>query len=70
MNDLFDKVTGYLTYFFSALGMVIGGLSLEQWYFLSSIIIGLAMFISNQWHKREMRKIAREKGIILERDRD
>lgn len=65
MQDLFDKATGYMVYLISITGMALGKFSLEQWYFISSILVGLLMLGLNWWHKRNMQKIAREQGINL-----
>ncbi|HIF9091455.1 TPA: phage holin family protein [Photobacterium damselae] len=65
MNDLFDRVTSYLAYLMSAIGIFVSSMSLEDWYFFSSICIGIFMLGINIWHKRVMQRIAREKGIFL-----
>ncbi|GLQ72900.1 hypothetical protein [Vibrio penaeicida] len=66
MTDVFDRVTAWLVYLFSATGAFFSTLSLEWWQFLCSLVLGLAMLIINIRHKRAMRKIAREKGIKLQ----
>jgi hypothetical protein len=65
MQDWFDKITSYIAYFISATGVVVSQLTLEQWYFISSILIGVGALLANVWHKRALQKIAQEKGIFL-----
>jgi tetrahydromethanopterin S-methyltransferase subunit E len=44
--------------------MVFGSISLEQWYFVSSMLIGLITVGLNVWHKRKIQQIAREQGVF------
>jgi tetrahydromethanopterin S-methyltransferase subunit E len=44
--------------------MVFGSISLEQWYFVSSMLIGLITVALNVWHKRKIQQIAREQGVF------
>ena len=69
MPDWFDKITSYIAYFISASGVVVSQLTLEQWYFISSILIGVGALLANVWHKRALQKIAQEKGIFLNESR-
>ncbi|MFB9134254.1 HP1 family phage holin [Vibrio olivae] len=65
MRDWYDKVTTGTAYLMSLLGMTFSKLTFEQWYFILSLVIGLAALGLNYWHKRAMQRIAREKGIAL-----
>lgn len=65
MQDFYDRATSAFVYFISLSGMALGQLTLEQWYFISSIVVGVLMLGLNWWHKRSMQKIAREQGIKL-----
>ncbi len=62
MHDLYDRITNYITYAMSGVGVVLGIFTIEQWI---SILIGVVALFANIWHKRAMQKIAREKGIYL-----
>jgi tetrahydromethanopterin S-methyltransferase subunit E len=64
MHEWYDKMTSYLAYLLSAIGMVFGSISLEQWYFVSSMLIGLITVALNVWHKRKIQQIAREQGVF------
>ncbi|WP_456297307.1 phage holin family protein [Vibrio sp. AK197] len=65
MRDWYDKVTTGTAYLMSLLGMTFSKLTFEQWYFILSLVIGLAALGLNYWHKRAMQRIAQEKGIAL-----
>ncbi|WP_318515016.1 HP1 family phage holin [Photobacterium leiognathi subsp. mandapamensis] len=65
MNDVYDRITSAVAYLMSAIGVLVSSISLEDWYFLSSIAIGVAMLGINIWHKKVMQRIAKEKGIFL-----
>ena len=65
MQDWFDKFTSYVAYSMSATGVLVSSLTLEQWYFLTSILIGVGALLANVWHKRVLQKIAKEKGIFI-----
>lgn len=65
MQDWYDKVTGYIAYSMSATGVLLSSVTLEQWYFLTSIFIGLGALLANVWHKRAMQKIAKDKGVFI-----
>ena len=65
MQDWFDKITSYVAYSMSAAGVLVSSLTLEQWYFLSSILIGVGALLANVWHKRVLQKIAKEKGVFI-----
>ncbi|KJF83563.1 HP1 family phage holin [Photobacterium angustum] len=65
MNDVYDRITSAVAYLMSAIGVLVSSISLEDWYFLSSIAIGVVMLGLNIWHKRVMQRIAKEKGIFL-----
>jgi|GEM_PF-2699894 len=64
-HDWFEKITSYLAYLMSGVGVFLGYLSIEQWV---SIFVGVSALIANIWHKRAMQKIAKEKGIYLNED--
>jgi hypothetical protein len=64
MHEWYDKTTSYLAYLISATGMMFGTFSLEQWYFISSMLIGLITVGLNVWHKRKIQKIAMEQGVF------
>ncbi|MGF1876667.1 hypothetical protein L4D77_15220 [Photobacterium frigidiphilum] len=61
MRDWFDKITSAIAYLMSVLGMTLSNVTFEQWYFILSLLIGLAALGLNYWHKRQMQRIAREK---------
>lgn len=65
MKDWYDRLTSYIAYGISLTGMTVSKLTLEQWYFLLSLLIGFIALGLNYWHKRAMQKIAREKGVAL-----
>lgn len=65
MQDWFDKLTSYIAYFMSATGVLVSQLTLEQWYFFTSILVGVGALLANVWHKRVLQKIAKEKGVFL-----
>ncbi|MBF4257527.1 MULTISPECIES: HP1 family phage holin [Vibrio] len=65
MSDWYDRLTSYIAYFMSGTGVLLSSMTLEQWYFLVSILIGVGALLANVWHKRAMQKIAREKGVFL-----
>lgn len=64
-HDWFEKITSYLAYVMSGVGVFLGYLSIEQWV---SIFVGVSALIANIWHKRAMQNIAKEKGIYLNED--
>ncbi|MDC0611895.1 phage holin family protein [Vibrio sp.] len=64
MHELSEKFTNYLAYVISAVGMLFGTFSLEQWYFISSMALGLITVLINLWHKRKMQSIAKEQGVF------
>nr|AKN38632.1 hypothetical protein [Vibrio sp. 1S_269] len=45
--------------------MTFSKLTFEQWYFVLSLVIGLAALGLNYWHKRAMQRIANKKGVAL-----
>ncbi|EKO3565627.1 MULTISPECIES: hypothetical protein [Vibrio] len=61
-HEWFEKITSYLTYLMSGIGVFLGLLSIEQWF---SIFVGVSALIANVWHKKAMQKIAKEKGIFI-----
>ncbi|MEH0088914.1 phage holin family protein [Vibrio alginolyticus] len=65
MKDWFDKLTSGVAYLVSLAGMTFSKLTFEQWYFILSLVIGLAALGLNYWHKRAMQRIANEKGVAL-----
>ncbi|BDR17614.1 HP1 family phage holin [Vibrio diabolicus] len=65
MKDWFDKITSGIAYFMSLAGMTISKLTFEQWYFILSLLIGLAALGLNYWHKRAMQRIAEAKGVAI-----
>ncbi|EGR1512115.1 hypothetical protein D6089_09550 [Vibrio vulnificus] len=64
-QEWFDKVTSYLAYLMSGVGVFFGYLDIDQW---TSIFVGIAALAANIWHKRAMQNIAKEKGIYLNED--
>lgn len=57
-----DKIA-WITY--SASGAaVIGGITLTDWLALGGFCVAMLSAIYNVWHKRELRKIARESHIV------
>jgi hypothetical protein len=64
MHELYERVTNYLAYLISVVGLLFSSLTLEQWYFVSSMLLGLITILINIWHKRAMQQIAREQGIF------
>ncbi|MEZ9564822.1 HP1 family phage holin [Vibrio artabrorum] len=65
MKDWYDKITSGIAYIVSLTGMTISKLTFEQWYFILSLVIGIAALGLNYWHKRAMQRIASEKGVAL-----
>lgn len=65
MKDWFDRVTSAVAYGMSLFGITVSKLSLEQWYFIGSIVIGVIALGLNFWHKRAIQRIAREQGISI-----
>lgn len=65
MHDWWDRLTSWIAYIMSAFGVIVSSLSMEDWYFISSIAVGVIALLLNVWHKRVMQRIAREKGIYL-----
>ena len=65
MKDWFDKVTSGIAYLMSALGMTLSKLTLEQWYFILSLLIGFVALGLNYWHKRAIQRIAEKQGIAI-----
>jgi hypothetical protein len=65
MHDWWDRLTSWIAYIMSAFGVIVSPLSMEDWYFISSIAVGVIALLLNVWHKRVMQRIAREKGIYL-----
>lgn len=61
-QEWFEKLTSYIAYLMSGLGVFLGLLSIEQWI---SIFVGVTALVANIWHKRAMQKIAKERGIYL-----
>lgn len=60
-----DQTATNLTYWLSG-GSIVAGLSVDVWIGLAGITIAIATFAYNVYHKREMRKIAREQGVRVE----
>jgi hypothetical protein len=65
MRDWLDKITAGVAYLCSAFGIALSQMTIEHWYFLSSIVLGIIMAGVNIWHKRMMQRIAKEKGIVI-----
>ncbi|MGF1696553.1 class II holin family protein [Vibrio lamellibrachiae] len=65
IRDWFDKLTNAIAYCMSLLGMTMSKLTFEQWYFILSLLIGVIALVLNVWHKRQMQKIAAEKGVTI-----
>lgn len=65
LKEWFDKFTSGLAYLMSLLGMGISKMTYEHWYFTGSLVIGVLALILNYWHKREMQRIATEKGVTV-----
>ncbi|XAG86244.1 phage holin family protein [bacterium 19MO03SA05] len=61
-HEWFEKITSYIAYLMSGVGVFLGLLSIEQWF---SIFVGVSALIANVWHKKAMQKIAKEKGIFI-----
>ncbi|CAK2095870.1 MULTISPECIES: phage holin family protein [Vibrio] len=61
MKDWYDKITSGIAYLMSLIGMTLSNLTFEEWYFILSLVIGLAALGLNYWHKRAMQRIASEK---------
>ncbi|MCG3724701.1 phage holin family protein [Vibrio cincinnatiensis] len=61
-HEWFEKITSYIAYLMSGVGVFLGLLSIDQWV---SIFVGLSALIANVWHKKVMQKIAKEKGIFI-----
>ncbi|SHO57891.1 phage holin [Vibrio quintilis] len=64
MRELHEKIMNYVAYLISASGMLFSSLSSEQWYFISSTLLGVITIYLNFWHKRKMQKIAQEQGVF------
>lgn len=54
---------GSATTYLGAMAAFLGGLSINDWFALSGIILGLAGFIYNILVKERLIKIARAKGV-------
>ena len=67
MHELFDRVTNNVAYMVSVLGVMSSSMELEDWYFFTSILVGVVAIIANIWHKRVMQRIAKEKGIFFKK---
>ncbi|SKC31446.1 hypothetical protein CZ809_00924 [Photobacterium piscicola] len=67
MHELFDRVTNNVAYMVSVLGVMSSSMKLEDWYFFTSILVGVVALIANIWHKRVMQRIAKEKGIFFKK---
>ncbi|WP_295894124.1 hypothetical protein [uncultured Vibrio sp.] len=65
IRDWFDKLTNAFVYIMSLFGMTISKMSYEQWYFTLSLLLGLIALGLNVWHKRQMQKIASERGVTI-----
>lgn len=65
MKDWYDKITSTVAYVSSLMGMTLSDLTFEQWYFVLSLLIGVAALVLNWWHKRKMQRIAIEKGVAI-----
>lgn len=61
-----DRITAYIAYCMSALGIAIDKLNWDQVYSIGSLLLGLAMLCVNIWHKRQMQKIAKEQGVTID----
>lgn len=66
MKDWYDRLTAGIAYLMSALGMTLSKLTFEQWYFVLSLVIGVIALGLNYWHKRNMQKIAKERGVTID----
>ena len=66
IKDWYDRITSFVAYMMSGLGMTLSGLTFEQWYFVGSLIIGVIALILNFWHKRRLQKIALKQGITID----
>ena len=66
MRDLLDRMTAWVVYVISGWGAFLSTLSVEWWQFICSLVLGIVMLTINYRHKKELEKIAREKGVNLE----
>ncbi|PWI34849.1 hypothetical protein DI392_00785 [Vibrio albus] len=66
MRDMLDKFTAYIVYLISGCGAFLSALSIEWWQFISSLILGIAMLVINYRHKKEIERIARDKGVNID----
>ncbi|EDP59443.1 hypothetical protein [Vibrio sp. AND4] len=65
MRDWIDKITAGTAYLCSVFGIAFSQVTMEHLYFLSSIVLGVIMACVNIWHKRNMQRIAKEKGVVI-----